>query len=152
VVCMVAAVCLSWCPQHACLSSKLCSYLPAHYTVPLHHPCNLGLQVPSKSFLPEEEEPGEPQASYSYALAEAAAKARGVMQAHEVWRGRGGEGQCIWASYGRRAVRSVGEAAWPINLSAVRVLCLAGAAGVAWRRLAGRVAAPAAAWRARSLR
>jgi hypothetical protein len=42
------------------------------------------VQIPSKPFLPEEEEPGEPQASYSYALAEAAAKARGVMQAHEV--------------------------------------------------------------------
>ena len=37
-------------------------------------------QVPFKPFLPEEDEPGEPQASYSYGLAQAAAKARGVMQ------------------------------------------------------------------------
>jgi hypothetical protein len=51
-------------------------------------------QVPFKPFLPEEDEPGEPAASYSYALAEAAAAARGTMQGHEVrWgcgRGPGG--------------------------------------------------------------
>lgn len=47
------------------------------------------LQVPFKPFLPEEEEPGEPQASYSYALAEATARARGTMQGHEA-SGRGG--------------------------------------------------------------
>lgn len=43
-------------------------------------------QVPFKPFLPEEDEPGEPAASYSYALAEAAAAARGTMQGHEVRR------------------------------------------------------------------
>ena len=48
-------------------------------------------QVPFKAFLPEEEEPGEPQASYSYALAEATARARATMQGHEVRAGA----QCV---------------------------------------------------------
>jgi hypothetical protein len=47
-------------------------------------PLSRSRQVPSRPFLPEEDEPGEPAASYSYALAEAAAKARGTMEGHEV--------------------------------------------------------------------
>ncbi|KAL4424540.1 hypothetical protein ABPG77_010120 [Micractinium sp. CCAP 211/92] len=53
-------------------------------------------QVPFRPFLPEEEEPGDPQASYSYALAEAAAKARGVMQGHEL--------RLVWPAGGWQAV------------------------------------------------
>ena len=95
--------CLCWSRRPfnpACLPSPKLHAPSSRCTVPapslpLHHPDNLACaaQVPSKPFLPEEEEPGEPQASYSYALAEAAAKARGVMQAHEVWWGRRGEGE-----------------------------------------------------------
>lgn len=53
--------------------------------------------MPFSPFLPEEEEPGEPAASYSYSLAEAAARARGVMEGHEVrlvWPGGGWQG--VW--------------------------------------------------------
>ena len=64
--------------------------------------------------------------------------------------------QYIWAAYGKLAAaasaKCVSHAMQLINLSVVHVLCLAGSAGVARRRLAGRVAAPAAAWRARALR
>lgn len=41
------------------------------------------LQAPYKPFLPEEEG-GEPHASYAYAAADAAAKHRGMLYAHEV--------------------------------------------------------------------
>ena len=60
-------------------------------------------QVPYKAFLPEEEEAGEPQASYSYALADAASRARGVMQGHEVRRGVGRAG-------GEPSIRAAGGA------------------------------------------
>lgn len=59
------------------------------YPVSTPLPSSMPFKVPFKPFLPEEEEPGEPTASYSYALAEAAARARGVMQGHEVGQGGG---------------------------------------------------------------
>eukprot|EP00887_Chlorella_sp_A99_P001781 scaffold19.g1781.t1 len=51
--------------------------------------------VPFKPWLPEEEG-GEPQASYAYALAEAAAKARGSMDGHEVRLVRPGAWATLW--------------------------------------------------------
>lgn len=63
-------------------TSWLCSSI--RQSTRFSHLCpSLLPQVPFKAFLPEEEEPGEPQASYSYALAEATARARGTMQGHE---------------------------------------------------------------------
>ncbi len=47
-------------------------------------PCMLNpAQGPYRPFLPEEEG-GEPHAAYAYALADAAAKAKGTMEGHEV--------------------------------------------------------------------
>ena len=135
--------------------------LPPHstYLCPLLCP-----QVPFKAFLPEEEESGEPQASYSYALAEATARARGTMQGHEVRLLWG------WLSGLRPALLVIGGAAgmpfpcldralWhSVNvLSQCLIkfldarLCPAGAPGVARRRVAGSLVPPAAAGRASAL-
>jgi hypothetical protein len=155
----------------ACLLSRPDNFLPADP------------QVPYRPFLPEEEEPGEPVASYSYALADAAAKARGMMQGHEVgapaamlWCGgwlelawvevsvphsqKPGALQVMGADLlvpryqtlarllaGSTQPGWVGRVACAPPRPAALVNSPAGAPGVAGGRLAGGVAAPAAAGR-----